>query len=362
MSLFHFTFSGTTYEQGLAHGEALKESIIKNIEIYVIRFENEAGISKNELLENSGIYLNILREQSPEYVNGMNGIAESSNLELLEIAMLNLRYELLYHALGKKLQSDAVDGCTSFAVLPEAAENNHLLVGQNWDWIPDVECMLTTSIDPDGLQRMAFTEAGIFGGKPGMNSEGVGLAVNGMYSTADDWSRFQKPFHLRCYEVLRSKNIEEALGALAGTPRSCTANFILGHASSRAIDIELAPDSLRLIDPVDGVLVHANHLVDPKETRVSEPANPRRHLSEFRHSRMEKLLNEQKPLNVDIVQEILKDHDHQPQSLCRHRDDSLPESQHTITKTAMIMDLEERKMWVTNGQPCKTEFEEFALN
>lgn len=65
------------------------------------RFENEAGISKNELLENSGIYLNILREQSPEYVNGMNGIAESSNLELLEIAMLNLRYELLYHALGK---------------------------------------------------------------------------------------------------------------------------------------------------------------------------------------------------------------------------------------------------------------------
>ena len=362
MSLSHFTFSGTTYEQGLAHGEALKESIIKNIEIYVNRFENEAGISKNELLENSGIYLNILREQSPEYVNGMNGIAESSNLELLEIAMLNLRYELLYHALGKILQSDAVDGCTSFAVLPEAAENNHLLVGQNWDWIPDVECMLTTSIDPDGLQRMAFTEAGIFGGKPGMNSEGVGLAVNGMYSADDDWSRFQKPFHLRCYEVLRSKNIEEALGVLAGTPRSCTANFILGHASSRAVDIELAPDSLRLIDPVDGVLVHANHLVDPKETGVSEPENPRRHLSEFRHSRMEKLLNEQKPLNMAIVQEILKDHDHQPQSLCRHRDDSLPESQHTITKTAMIMDLEERKMWVTNGQPCKTEFEEFALN
>jgi len=235
-------------------------------------------------------------------------------------------------------------------------------VGQNWDWIPDVECMLTTSIDPDGLQRMAFTEAGIFGGKPGMNSEGVGLTVNGMYSADDDWSRFEKPFHLRCYEVLRSKNMEEALHALAGTPRSCTANFILGHAPSRAIDIELAPDRLRLIDPVNGVLAHANHLVDPKKTGVLEPKNPRRNLSEFRHSRMEKLLNEQKSLNVDIVQEILKDHNHQPQSLCRHRDDSLPESQHTITKTAMIMDLEERKMWVTNGQPCKTEFEEFALN
>jgi len=62
------------------------------------------------------------------------------------------------------------------------------------------------------------------------------------------------------------------------------------------------------------------------------------------------------------VQEILKDHEHQPQSLCRHRDDALPESQHTITKTAMIMDLEERKMWVTGGQPCKAEFEEYSLN
>jgi len=362
MSLLHFKFSGTTYEQGLAHGEALQESITKNIDIYLNRFEKEADIGKNELLENAGIYLNVLREQSPEYVNGMNGIAESSNIELLEIAMLNLRYELLYHALGKKLQSDAVDGCTSFAVLPEAAENNHLLVGQNWDWIPDVECVLTTSSDTDGMRRMAFTEAGIFGGKPGMNSEGVGLAVNGMYSAADDWSRFQKPFHLRCYEVLRSKNIEKALDALAGTPRSCTANFILGHASSRAVDIELAPDSLRLIDPVVGVLVHANHLVDPKETGVSEPENPRRHLSEFRHKRMEELLNKQKPLTVEGVQEILKDHKHQPQSLCRHRDNSLPEFQHTITKTAMIMDLEEQKIWLTDGQPCKAEFGEYSLN
>ncbi len=362
MSLPHFTFSGTTYEQGLAHGEPLQESITKNIEIYLNRFESEAGISKNELLENSGIYLNILREQSPEYVNGMNGIAESSNIELLEIAMLNLRYELLYHALGKKLQSEAVDGCTSFAVLPETVENKHLLMGQNWDWIPDVECVLTTSIYTDGLQCMAFTEAGIFGGKPGMNSEGIGLAVNGMYSTNDDWARFEKPFHLRCYEVLRSKNMEEALHALAGTPRSCTANFILGHSPSRAVDIELAPDSLRLIDPKNGVLAHANHLVDPKEVGVEEPENPRRHLTEFRHSQMEELLNEQIPLNVEKMQAILKDHEHQPQSLCRHRDYSLPDSQHTITKTAMIMDLVERKMWVTNGQPCKEEFEEFVLS
>ena len=362
MSVSHFTFSGSSYEQGLAHGETLTDSIAKNIDIYLNRFEIEAGIGKKELLDNTGIYLAILREQSPEYVNGINGISESSNLNIIEIAMLNLRYELLYHALGKYYQEAATDGCTSFALLPEATKNSHIIMGQNWDWVPDVDCVLTTNIDSDGVQRLSFTEAGIFAGKPGMNSAGIGLTVNGMYSSLDDWARLQKPFHLRCYEILRSKSMDEALTTLTGTPRSCTANFILGHAPQRMVNVELAPDNMRLIDPKNGILSHANHFADPNVLGVSEPPNPHRHHSVFRQKRMETLLKEQSPLDITKIQNILKDHDNQPQSLCRHRDDSLPLSQHTITKTAMIMNLEEKKMWVTDGQPCKAEFEEFAIS
>ena len=36
MSQLHFQFSGTTYEQGLAHGEALRERIEKNIDVYLL--------------------------------------------------------------------------------------------------------------------------------------------------------------------------------------------------------------------------------------------------------------------------------------------------------------------------------------
>jgi len=362
MSLPHFMFSGTSYEQGLSHGEALKDSIEKNIDVYLNRFELEAGISKNKLIDNAGIYLAILREQSPEYVNGINGISKSSNLDLIEIAFLNLRYELLYDALGKRYMEESVDGCTSFAILPEAAENNHLIMGQNWDWIPDVDCVLTTSMDVDGMQCLSFTEAGIFAGKPGMNSKGVGLAVNGMYSSLDDWSRLQKPFHLRCYEVLRSRNMDEALNFLTGTSRSCTANFIVGHAPQRVVNIELAPDSLRLIDAVNGIISHANHFDNSEMVGISEPPNPRRYLSEFRQKRMEALLHEHQPLSVAEIQDILKDHENEPQSLCRHRDETLPESQHTITKTAMIMDLTDKKIWVTDGQPCNADFEEFHIS
>ena len=356
MSQLYFRFSGTAHEQGLAHGESLRESIEKNIDVYLNRFDKEFGIGKQYLLVNAGVYMNKLQDQSPEYVSAMNGIAESSNREILEIAMLNLRYELLYYALGKIYMDESVDGCTSFALLPEASQNNHVVMGQNWDWIPDVDCVLVTSTDTDGLRRTSFTEAGIFAGKPGMNSEGVGLAVNGMCSASDNWARFQKPFHLRCYEVLRSHRMDEALEALTTTPRSCTANFIIGQASHRAVDIELAPDTLRLIDPVDGVLVHTNHFMNPDAVGAAEPPNPRRYLSEFRHVRMESLLNEQKPLDVKSIQKILKDHDNHPQSLCRHRDNTLPDSQHIITKTSMIMDLENQRIWLSYGQPCKNDF------
>ena len=125
--------------------------------------------------------------------------------------------------------------------------------------------------------------------------------------------------------------------------------------------MELAPDNFRLIDPEDGIIAHANHFNDPDVLGVSEPNNPRRHLSEFRKKRMGTLLNEQKPLTIPGIQNILKDHKNNPQSLCRHCDDTLPKSQQTITKTAMIMDLSEKKMWVTDGPPCKAEFEKFSF-
>ena len=362
MSQLHFRFSGTTYEQGLAHGETLRESIEKNIDIYLTRFDREAGICKQDLLVNAGIYMNKLRGQSPEYVSAMNGIAESSNREILEIAMLNLRYELLYYALGKIYMDESVDGCTSFALLPEASQNNHVVMGQNWDWIPDMDCVLVTSTDRDGLRRTSFTEAGIFAGKPGMNSEGVGLAVNGMCSTSDNWARFHKPFHLRCYEILRSRTMDDALDVLTDSPRSCTGNFIIGGAPHGAVDIELAPDSLRSIDPDNGVLVHTNHFRNPNKIDATEPPNPRRHLSEFRQVHMERLLDEQKPLDVKSIQEILGDHENHPQSLCRHRDNMIPESQHIITKTSMIMDLEDQKIWLSFGQPCKNDFKMYDVS
>jgi len=362
MKISHIEFKGNIYEQGLVHGEALRESIEKNIDVYLHRFDNEAGINQKELLKRTKSYLEPFQKQCPEYMRGVEGVAKGSNKDILNILMLNLRYELLYYELGRKKQEDSVDGCTSFAILPESTDTQHLIMGQNWDWIPDVECVLVTNTDPDGLKRLSFVEAGILAGKPGINSEGLGIAVNGMYSTSDDWSRFHKPFHVRCYEILRSKSLNEALNVLTDTPRSCTANFLLGHTDQGAIDIELAPETMNIINPVKDILFHANHFVDPEILNITEPPNPRRYLSEFRHKQMGSLLLKHKPLDVEKMKNILCNHDNHPQSICRHSDNSLPISQQTTTRTSMIMDLKEKSIWYSNGNPCENDFIEYSLN
>ena len=234
---------------------------------------------------------------------------------------------------------------------------------EKWRPTKVADCVLPSDLQEPFLE---YVESGkipnlIFAGKPGINSKGIGLAVNGMYSTADDWTRLAKPFHLRCYDILRSNSMDRALKVLTSSPRSCTANYIIGHSPRRAVDVELAPDKLRLIYSDGGIISHANHFVNPDVLGVSEPPNPRRFLSEFRQQRMELLLKKQPQLDISNIQKILKDHENNPQSLCRHRDASLSESQHTITKTAMIMDLDERKLWATDGQPCKSIFEEFSI-
>src|SRR6185503_18348358 len=134
-------------------------------------------------------------------------------------------------------------------------ESGHLLMGQNWDWIPEVQGAMLHTREPDGLEILAFTEAGIVGGKIGLNSAGLGLAINGLLSTADDWSRLEMPFHVRCYEILRRRSLPEAVRLVVAGKRACSANFLLAQTPAQAVDVESAPDTVRELEPVAHRLV-----------------------------------------------------------------------------------------------------------
>lgn len=77
-------------------------------------------------------------------------------------------------------------------------------MGQEWDWFPEIQGAVLHLRELGGSEPLYFTEAGILGGKIGLNARGVGLCINGMVSAHDDWARLGEPFHLRTFNALYS--------------------------------------------------------------------------------------------------------------------------------------------------------------
>ena len=201
--------------------------------MYLRRFQEDGRIDHEEIRRRASAYLEVIERENPAYVAEMRGIAEGSHQDILDIVAVNVRYEILYTefvrvGLERELAAPGVGGCTSFAILPSHTSNGHLLIGQNWDWIPEVRGTVVAA-QREGLpQSLGFTEAGIAGAKIGVNAAGIGLAINGLVTDKDSWARLRKPFHVRCWEVLASRTLEDAVRAVAGTERACSANFVVG--------------------------------------------------------------------------------------------------------------------------------------
>jgi isopenicillin-N N-acyltransferase-like protein len=358
MGLPEVRLRGTPYEQGVIHGRALREAVAHNLAVYFHRFQHEAGLEPRAVLARAERCLAALPAQNAEYAEALRGLADGSGAGLLELAALNVRYEILYHQYTVNAMAD---GCTAFAVAPAATADGHLLMGQNWDWIPQVRGAVLRIEDPSGLQLLCFTEAGIAGGKIGLNSAGIGLAINGMTTTADDWQRMGTPFHVRCWEILRSRDLGEAKAVVRAGPRSCSANYLIAQTPDQVVDLEAAPTAVRELGWTQGCLVHANHFVEPEALGVAEPPNPRRGLSCRREARLGALLRGRPALTVADLQAFLRDHDGHPNSVCRHPDPELSPDQHSITVAAAVMDLNAGVLYLTDRQPCGNPFEAFWL-
>lgn len=345
------TVGGSPHEQGLAHGRLLAPLIAQNLTLYFARFQGEAGLSREEALALARPYAQMLPNAHPAYHEGLEGIATGADLPLADIIALNVRYEILYTAHTNLLLAD---GCTAAALLPAATKDGRLLIGQNWDWIPAVNGAIVRTEPEEGPATLAFTEAGIFGGKIGFNAAGVALCVNGMLSTKDGHSP-GTPFHVRCRDILRSPTLAEATAAATKGKRPATANFLIAHAPDGIADVEAAPTDCRVIPPQDSILAHANHFADPHEIEATEPPNPRRRLSCQRQERLNALLRSNRPVSAASFASHLQDHLNDPYCLCRHGNEpDLPPERQMSTVTSIVMDPTQGTLQATQGPPCQS--------
>lgn len=351
---------GEPYEIGYGHGVGAKPRIERNLALYFRRYRDEVGLARGEVLRRAGVWLDRVEDLDPAYAAMVRGLSDGSGFPILDLAALNARYELFY---GEFVHQGLATACTAFAVLPERTKNGHLLLGENWDWFPEV-AGLWLRVEWGDLAVLAFTEAGIAGGKIGLNSAGVGLAVNGLVSHLDRWDGEGIPFHVRTWRILCARGLREAVDAVGRGGAPGSANFLLG-AAGEAVDLERAPSGAARVEPTDGILVHANHFLAPERLGVREPLAEERRSTHLRQARLAEILSNAAghgPLAAETVQDALRDHLGHPDSVCRHESPLFPSRANYATALSVVMDLHARRLAYTVGPPCRSTFRTLALD
>ncbi|KAL0068297.1 hypothetical protein AAF712_004684 [Marasmius tenuissimus] len=198
---------------------------------------------------------------TPKIYEEMEGIAEGSGLDILDVVALNARSEI---ALG--LFSD---GCTSLGW--KYSESGEVFLAQNWDWTPRVqENLAMVSIEQPGLPTVYMvTEAGIVG-KIGFNSSSVGVCLNAIRAHPTDAKKI--PIHVALRSCLECDSVESALKTLDSLGGVASSQHILIADPTGPMGLEVSPLGNAYLSPNQyGFVTHTNHLLANRAPGLREP-------------------------------------------------------------------------------------------
>src|SRR5207248_3288018 len=194
------------------------------------------------------------------YLEEIRGIAEGASVPFEDVLAINVRTEIMFAAKARTAaeESRRLGECSAFAVLPEASDDGHTLIGQNWDWLlHSSETTVVLEAKQDGApDYVTVVEAGLLA-KTGMNSSGIGLVTNTVVTDRDQGEP-GVPYHVILRSILDSENISDAYTAMQRGFRSSSANYLVAHSDGVAVDVEATPgdfSNLTLRFPEDGVIL-----------------------------------------------------------------------------------------------------------
>jgi isopenicillin-N N-acyltransferase-like protein len=152
---------------------------------------------------------------------------------------------------------------------------------------------------------------------------------------------------------MRQKNIEDSLAILKQVARGL-GYYHLADMNGHISGIESVHDDFEILNPERGLLLHSNHYVTERFEAV-DTAPELQPDSYQRLDRIQSFMNQHYGnINVDIAMEILADHDHHPNSICRHVDTTVPVSSETLASFIMVP--EEQSIYIAAGHPCECEY------
>lgn len=347
---------GKPFDRGRQYGSQAREQICRNVYLYFDMWSTLCGAKRPEVLKQCTGLVPAIGEYDADILEELEGVARGADLSLEEIIALNARYEINSTlSIAHQYRSS---GCTSVAALPQVTRDGHTILGQNWDFKPRFQGLnITLEVEQETKPNIVTqTEAGTLAHR-GMNSAGLGVCFNALASSQD---RFESkiPFLIMVRGILNADSFSQALKAVLDTRATLSGNFLIAHRDGEVINLEVSPTDVGSLYADGGILTHSNHFL--AFTNREDLIDILKLLSPdtlFRCHRAQQLLALDKGhIDIGSFQRVFKDHFSYPHSICRHVDARDEELRQLATLYSMIMDLEERAIYIAEGPPCQNEY------
>ena len=354
----HVRVAGGAEQRGRQCGEQARDRVRRSVSAYRDVFAELAGWEWDTVRAEAARFAAPVAAFWPQYLDEMRGIADGAGVDFGDVLAINVRTEVMFAAKARQAAAAGRTGpaeCSAFAVAPAPGRTGPTLLGQNWDWLPhtaDTVIVLESRQD-DGPDFVTVVEAGLLA-KTGMNSCGLGLVTNALV-TADDLGEPGLPYHVLLRAIMDCQTVSDAISALQAGFRSSSANYLLAHRDGIVLDVEASPGDfsrLYLLYPGDdGVVLHTNHfLADRFAGRdVSVWAMPD---SPVRLQRLRAGVRAAPDHSLATFRSLLSDHANYPSAVCCHPDARMPDYDQGMTAASVLMDLDARRMWISDGNPC----------
>ncbi len=348
--------SGTPAERGYQHGVALSAAIGRLYD----RWMSEAGAKKDPVQERDVLsyawsHLPETRAYAPDIVEEVEGIASGADIPFERVWFLNCFDEAANYRSYRE-RNALGHACTAFAATGRSTVGGVTYVAQNWD-ISDWYDSVILDIKPgDGEHgALVYTHPGIVGGS-GINRLGISLVWNSLH--AND-CRTGIPCTVLVRKALQQSKLSDAIQAVVGGVRAIGFNFIIGHDFG-AVNVEASATQhrFRYISTHDA---HANHYQEPDQLRFE--GNPTGIACSFiKGSRVKQRLDDiAGQIDLDVCQDVLRDHANYPGSVCIHEDPPAGRCD-SHSQASLIYVPAERLMLASGGPPCEYPYAEYRLD
>ena len=347
-------FKGGNYDIGLQHGKALTGQIQFCFDAYkkMLFFD----IAENKLKEIGNRYLDCFSNFKEEYADEVRGIAAGAGMEPWQIAAMNARNEILHYQTGRP----ALPECTAIYL------SQCSVLAQNWDWAREYEdlAFIVSRENNDGHKTLEMCEPGIIG-KIGLNSSGVGVCINFLSGCKNS---IGIPLHFLSRVFLDSVSLEEAKENAVQADVASFSNVLVGDDKGEFFDLEICERQKSFLPSHGPDGAHTNHYLGQRDKRFIAEDPVGRQLENLlhensvtRYARVLALLTQTKERDLDTAKKILSDRENEKDSILREFEVVLPEVS-VGTVTSVVMDLKNRVMHITKGNPIRHAYEIVSID